>query len=384
MFSLMKKHFITHLIKPQALEIFPIFSILAIVHLVLSFQKKQISFQNSTSSSPHSTDDQTDHQHLSLQEFYLNNEDSQSFKDISHPVSGHQEIIPLEPETHEQINIPSYPKYYKRRKKSSVLPEAQDDQQKDQSQGGGVLLQEKGVSSLEGAELGRPIALRKKPRSCIKPFLHDVTHYLNFSNVSPQHKAFLLNIQDTSIPSTFHEALKSFHWKEAMNEEMRGLLQNATWEIVDLPKGKIPVSCRWVFTLKCKADGSIDRHKARLVARGYTQTYGIDYQETFAPVAKLNTIRILISLAINFDWPLQQYDIKNAFLNGDLKEDIYMTIPPGYGDSTTKGKVCKLQEALYGLKQSPRAWFGRFTQTMKTLGYKQYNGEHTLLFKWSS
>ena len=265
-----------------------------------------------------------------------------------------------------------------------MLPEAQDDQQKDQSQGGGVLLQEKGVSSLEGAELGWPIALRKKPRSCIKPFLHDVTHYLNFSNVSPQHKAFLLNIQDTSIPSTFHEALKSFHWKEAMNEEMRGLLQNATWEIVDLPKGKIPVSCRWVFTLKCKADGSIDRHKARLVARGYTQTYGIDYQEPFAPVAKLNTIRILISLAINFDWPLQQYDIKNAFLNGDLKEDIYMTIPPGYGDSTTKGKVCQLQKALYGLKQSPRAWFGRFTQTMKTLGYKQYNGEHTLFFKRSS
>ena len=86
-----------------------------------------------------------------------------------------------------------------------------------------------------------------------------------------------------------------------MNEEMKALLQNDTWEIVDLPKGKIPVSCRWVFTLKCKPNGSLDRHKARLVARGYTQTYGIDYQETFALVAKLNTIRILISLAINFD-----------------------------------------------------------------------------------
>ena len=169
-----------------------------------------------------------------------------------------------------------------------------------------------------------------------------------------------------------------------MNEEMKALLQNSTWEIVDLPKGKNPVSCRWVFTLKYKHDGSIDRHKARLVARGYTQTYGIDYQETFVPVAKLNTIRILISLAVNLDWPLQQYDIKNAFLHGDLKEDIYMTIPPGYGDSTTKGKVCKLQKALYGLKQSPRAWFGRFTQTMKTLGYKQGNGEHTLFFKRSS
>ena len=83
---------------------------------------------------------------------------------------------------------------------------------------------------------------------------------------------------------------------------------------MDLPKGKTPVGCRWVFSLKCKSDGSLDRHKARLVAQGYTQTYDIDYEEIFAPIAKLNTIRILISLAVNFDWPLRQYDIKNTFL----------------------------------------------------------------------
>ena len=105
-----------------------------------------------------------------------------------------------------------------------------------------------------------------------------------------------------------------------------------------------------MFTLKCKPDGRLERHKARLVARRYTQTYGIDYLETFAPVAKLNTIRILISLAVNFDWPLRQYDIKNAFLHGDLKEDIYMNIPPGYEDNKMKGKVCKLKKSLYGLK----------------------------------
>ena len=113
-----------------------------------------------------------------------------------------------------------------------------------------------------------------------------------------------------------------------MDEEMRALLQNNTWEIVDLPPGKKPIGCRWVYTLKCKSDGSLDRYKARLVARGYTQTYGIDYQETFAPVAKMNTIRILISLAVNLDWPLNQYDIKNAFLHGDLKEEVYMECPP--------------------------------------------------------
>ena len=246
----------------------------------LSYLQK---LSNIPSTLPQSADAQTDNQPLLLPDFYT---DSQLLQDISQPISRHQEIMPLESETQEQINIPSYPKYYERRKKPSVPSETHDDQQTEQSQGGGVLLQEGGVSSLEaGAELGWPIALRKKPRSCVK----SVTHYLNLLNVAPQHKAFLLNIQDTTLPRTFHEAFKSFHWKEAMNEEMKELLQNATWEIVDLPKGKIPVSCRWVFTPKYKPDGSIDRHKARLVARGYTQTYGIDYQETFAPVAKLNT-----------------------------------------------------------------------------------------------
>ena len=119
----------------------------------------------SPSNSPHSADAQTDNQHFLLPDFY--NTDSQLLQDISQPISGHQEIMPLEPETREQINISSYPKYYERRKKSSVLSEALDDQQTEQSQGGGVSLQEVGVSSLEeGAELGWPIALRKKPRSC--------------------------------------------------------------------------------------------------------------------------------------------------------------------------------------------------------------------------
>ena len=165
---------------------------------------------------------------------------------------------------------------------------------------------------------------------------------------------------------------------------MRALLQNDTWDIVDLPKGKRPVTCRWIYTLKCKSDGSLDRYKARLVAKGYTQTFGIDYQETFAPVAKINTIRILISLAVNLDWPLNQYNIKNAFLHGDLKEEIYMAVPPGYEGSMHRDKVCKLKKALYGLKQSPRAWFGRFTQAMRVLGYQQCNGERTLFFKNAS
>ena len=110
-----------------------------------------------------------------------------------------------------------------------------------------------------------------------------------------------------------------------------------------------------MYTLKYKSDGSLGRYKARLISRRYTKTYGIDYQETFAPVAKMNTIIILISLAVNLDWPLNQYDVKNTFLHGDLKGEIYMECPTGYEGLNNKGRVCKLQKALYGLKQSPRA-----------------------------
>ena len=127
-----------------------------------------------------------------------------------------------------------------------------------------------------------------------------------------------------------------------------------------LPPGKEPVGCRWVYTIKYNPEGKVERHKAQLVAKGYTQTYGIDYEETFAPVAKMNTIRTLISCASNFDWSLHQLDVKNAFLHGELQEEIYMNIPPGFNTAKTEGKVLKLHRSLYGLKQSPWAWVDRF------------------------
>ncbi|CAL9003349.1 unnamed protein product, partial [Prunus brigantina] len=145
------------------------------------------------------------------------------------------------------------------------------------------------------------------------------------------------------------------------------------------------VGCRWIYTVKLKADGSVERYKARLVAKGYTQRYGIDYQETFAPVAKIKTIRILLSLAANLDWPLHQFDVKNAFLHGDLEEEVYMDLPPGCNFTRDKGnQVCKLKKSLYGLKQSPRAWFGRFTKSMKrsTSGYFTFVGGN--LVTWRS
>lgn len=138
-------------------------------------------------------------------------------------------------------------------------------------------------------------------------------------------------------------------------EELEALRKIKTWELAYLPKGKKAVSCKWIYTVKQNPEGKIERYKARLVARGYSQTYGIDYDETFAPVAKMNTVRILISCGANFGWPLHQLDVKNSFLHGDLQEEVYMEIPPSFSASEAVGKVCRLKKSLYGLKQSPRA-----------------------------
>jgi hypothetical protein len=162
---------------------------------------------------------------------------------------------------------------------------------------------------------------------------------------------------------------------------MGALEKNNTWDLVRLPSGKKPVACRWVFTVKYNSDGTVERYKARLVAKGYTQTYSIDYLEIFAPVAKMNTVRILLSLATQFSWPIHQFDVKNAFLHCDLAEEISMEIPPRFASRLEKGMVCKLKKALYGLKKSQHAWFERFTKVMLVLGYKQSQGDHTLFVK---
>nr|GFC37107.1 putative RNA-directed DNA polymerase [Tanacetum cinerariifolium] len=183
------------------------------------------------------------------------------------------------------------------------------------------------------------------------------------------------------IPSSFEQALKSEKWKKAMDDEMKALKKNKTWDQCALPQEKKPVGCRWIFTVKYKPDGTVERYKARLVAKGHTQTYGIGYSETFYPVAKMDTIRVLLSVASNQGWPLHQFDVKNAFLHGELKEEVYMEAPPGFSEHFKPGEACRLKKSLYGLKQSLRAWFGRFSIAMKRYGFKQSNSDHTLFLK---
>jgi Reverse transcriptase (RNA-dependent DNA polymerase) len=150
---------------------------------------------------------------------------------------------------------------------------------------------------------------------------------------------------------------------------------------VSLPPGKKAVGCKWVFTMKQNPEGRVERYKARLVAKRYSQTYGIDYDETFAPVAKMSTVRTLISLAANGDWKLHQLDVKNDFLHGDLLGEVYMKVPLSFGMKQTVGKVCRLKKSLYGLKQSPRVWFDRFRKVMVGMGYRQTNADHTVFFR---
>ena len=152
-------------------------------------------------------------------------------------------------------------------------------------------------------------------------------------------------------PHTYPEASTDPLWQIAMKNELDALSKNHTWDLVILPLGKFVVGCKWIYKIKTRFDGSIERYKTRLVAKGFTQEYEIDYEETFTPVARISFVRALLTVAAASKWDLFQMDVKNAFLNGDLSEEVYMQPPPGL--SVKSNKVCHLRRALYGLKQAP-------------------------------
>ena len=207
---------------------------------------------------------------------------------------------------------------------------------------------------------------------------------MKYEKLSQKYRSFLSLLGDIVIPNRVEAALRDPGWKAAMDKEMMALIRNNTWEILSLPKGKKAIGCWWVFTPKFRSDRVLDRLKARLVAKGYTQTEGIDYGETFAPVAKFNTVRVLVAVAAKCSWEILQFDVKNAFLHGELEEEVYMQLPPGYQLTDKPNQVCRLKKALYGLKQSPRAWFGRFTKAMIDLKYHQARGDHALFIKFGT
>ena len=154
-------------------------------------------------------------------------------------------------------------------------------------------------------------------------------------------------------PDSIEEALRDKDWDAAVNAEYESLMENNTWELVDLPEGRKPIECKWIFKVKRGSNENIERYKARLVAKGFAQKYGVDYDETFAPVARYSSIRAVLAYAVQNDMIIHQMDVVTAFLHGTLEEDIYMQQPAGFIQTGKDKMVCKLKRTLYGLKQSP-------------------------------
>ncbi|GJU37925.1 zinc finger, CCHC-type containing protein [Tanacetum coccineum] len=187
--------------------------------------------------------------------------------------------------------------------------------------------------------------------------------------VSDQH-SYCFNVEND--PKTFDEAMKSqdvAFWKEAINDEMDSIMGNNTWVLVDLPPGCKSLGCKWIFKRKLKVDGTIEKFKARLVIQGFRQKSGIYYFDTYAPVARMSTIRLLIAMASIHNLIIHQMDVKTAFLNSELDEEVYMNQPQGFIMLGNENKVCKLIKSLYGLKQAPKQWHQKFDEVVLSNGY---------------
>jgi hypothetical protein len=183
-------------------------------------------------------------------------------------------------------------------------------------------------------------------------------------------------------PKSFEEAEKYDVWRKAMDQEIESIENNDTWELTTLPKGANSIGVKWIFKTKMNEKGEIEKYKARLVAKGYSQKHGIDYNEVFAPVARWDTIRIILALAAKENWKIFQLDVKSAFLHGELVEDIYVDQPPGYQKGNAN-EVYKLRKALYGLRQAPRAWYSKIENYFMSEKFEKCPHEHTLFVKFA-
>lgn len=161
-----------------------------------------------------------------------------------------------------------------------------------------------------------------------------------------------------------------------MHEELDALKENDTWDIVSCPPIVKPIGCKWVYTVKLKPS-SLDHYRAQLVVLSNKQEYGVYYEETFAPLAKMTTVQTILAIAKSQSWPLYQMDVKNALFHGDLKEEVYMRLPPGF-PSFSKDSISRLRRSLYDLKQAPQAWFEKFCEALLQLDFSQSPYDHSL------
>ncbi|GKA90186.1 putative RNA-directed DNA polymerase [Tanacetum coccineum] len=206
---------------------------------------------------------------------------------------------------------------------------------------------------------------------------HPISNFVSYDKFSTNHKAFLSAITNNDEPKYFKQVAQDARWHEAMQREIKALEKNRTWTLEDLPTGKRAIDSKWVYKIKFKPNGEVERYKARLVAKGFTQKEGVDYHDTFAPVAKLVIVRTLLAVAVKRDWIIHQLDVNNAFLHGDLDEEVYMKIPQGFSkDGETR--VCRMRKSLYGLKQASRNWYHKFTTFLSGLSFRHSKADHSL------
>jgi len=209
---------------------------------------------------------------------------------------------------------------------------------------------------------------------------YSISNYLSYANLSHSHSTFALSLLHHVEPKSYVEASKLGSWREVMQNELTALEKTGTWEIVDLPNKIKPIGCRWIYKIKHHVDGSVERYKARLVAKGYTQIEGLDYFDTYSAVVKFTTVRVVIALASINNWHLHQLDVNNAFLHGELQEDVYMIIPLGVPQAHPN-QVCKLHKSLYGLYQASRKWYEKHNSILLQNNYTQASSDHSLFTK---
>ena len=206
---------------------------------------------------------------------------------------------------------------------------------------------------------------------------YPIDTYVDCNQFSDHHQAFLAAINAGVIPRTYAEAFADENWQNAVRGEIEALEEQGTWTVETLPPGKKALGCKWVFTLKYRSDGSLERYKARLVVLKNNQTEGLDYTETFAPVCKMKTVTSFLEVSVSRDWEVHQMDVHNAFLHGDLDEEVFIRFPPGFR-TNDKTQVCRLHKSLYGLKQAPRCWFAKLTTALKNYGFEQSLSDYSL------
>ncbi|CAL2270484.1 unnamed protein product [Prunus armeniaca] len=196
---------------------------------------------------------------------------------------------------------------------------------------------------------------------------HPLSQFLSYAQLSHSHKTYLTQLTLLKEPTSFSQAVQIPQWHAAMKSEIDALQANGTWNLVPLPPHKRLIGCKWVYKVKLKANGTVEGYKARLVAKGYSQVEGINYGETFTPVAKLVTVRVLLSVASLRGWHVHQLDVNNAFLNGDLDEEVFMSLPPGFGRK--------------GENRASRQWFIKLSTALKAVGFQQSRSDYSLFVR---